>query len=245
MELRGVKKKVYIGIKIIYRERKRHMGSVGHRHRKESLGNADGRKLRARREEEAKAGVAPKEEGVAVATDGSVPLEDVRRERYCQKIVAGVEQLEAWQQAFCDEEGEERRKKATALMNRFRCGSRPEVIERIRWLNENGKGCVRITKAEKAGMLDSLLKKTYERAMDEHASAKDVGACLDVLARHDMVNGDVVSPKLEVVFPQMEQLFGALATAEIEKRLGIKKADGEVVEKEPLKLGGGKEHGGK
>lgn len=224
------------------------MGSVGHRHRKESLGNADGRKLRARREEEAKAavsggvGVAPKEATI----DGSVPLEDVRRERYCQKIVAGVEQLEAWQQAFCDEEGEERRKKATALMNRFRCGSRPEVIERIRWLNENGKGCVRITKAEKAGMLDSLLKKTYERAMDEHASAKDVGACLDVLARHDMVNGDVVSPKLEVVFPQMEQLFGALATAEVEKRLGIKKAEGEVLDgKEPLKLGGGKEHGGK
>lgn len=48
-----------------------------------------------------------------------------------------------------------------------------------------------------------------------------------------MVNGDIVAPKLEVVFPQMDELFGALAKAGIERRLGIKtakKAEGEVVE---------------
>lgn len=212
------------------------MGSVGHRHRKDSLGNADGRRLRARASE-LEASVSSVSSVVPVGGSrepGSEALPDARAERYCQKIVAGVEQLEAYWQAFYDDEGKDRAKRSTVLSLRARLGSKADVLERIKWLNgKGGVGTTTVTKAEKASMLDTLLKKTYDGAMSEGASAKDVGAFLDVLARHDMVNGDIVAPKLEVVFPQMDELFGALAKAGIERRLGIKtakKAEGEIIE---------------
>lgn len=209
------------------------MGSVGHRHRKGSA-NADGRLLLAGKEGDGlfigggsvdigEGEVDVGEVEVLEKGDGSVALSDVRRERYCRKVADGVEPLEAWQQAFCDEEGKEREKKSNANVYRWRCSEREEVKLRIKWLSE--EECESgITKKRKRSMLDALLEKTYERAMSYEASAKDVGACLDVMARHDMVHGDVVKPELKVVFPQLEAIFGAAATAMTEKRLGIGKS---------------------
>lgn len=214
------------------------MGSVGHRHRKGSM-NADGRKLLMTREEgclSVGGGV-----GEGESERGSVELKDLRRERYCRKVVDGVEPLEAWYLSFCDEEGKERIKRSSALSARFKTGNLPEVQERMRYLSEHpfgrdgdgdggsdddgdgddGGGV--ITKKRKRAMLDSLLEKTYEVAMSEGASAKDVSACLDVMARHDMVHGDVVKPKLEVVFPQLDAIFGGAALKAVEGRLGIEK----------------------
>lgn len=208
------------------------MGSVGHRHRKGSM-NADGRKLLMTREEgclSVGGGV-----GEGERERGSVELKDLRRERYCRKVVDGVEPLEAWYLSFCDEEGKERIKRSSALSARFKTGNLPEVQERMRYLSEHpfgsdgdgsrddGDGGGVITKKRKRAMLDSLLEKTYEVAMSEGASAKDVSACLDVMARHDMVHGDVVKPKLEVVFPQLDAIFGGAALRAVEGRLGIEK----------------------
>lgn len=214
------------------------MGSVGHRHRKGSM-NADGRKLLMTREEgclSVGGGV-----GEGESERGSVELKDLRRERYCRKVVDGVEPLEAWYLSFCDEEGKERIKRSSALSARFKTGNLPEVQERMRYLSEHpfcsdgdgdggsdddgdgGDGGGVITKKRKRAMLDSLLEKTYEVAMSEGASAKDVSACLDVMARHDMVHGDVVKPKLEVVFPQLDAIFGGAALRAVEGRLGIEK----------------------
>lgn len=203
------------------------MGSIGHRHRKGSM-NSDGRRIFSAKEDAA-GGVLCEDVGgelslvgAAGVANGSEVLSDVRRERYCRKVADGVEPLEAWQQAFCDEEGKEREKKSNANVYRWRCAEREEVKLRIKWLSEEEVESG-ITKKRKRSMLDSLLEKVYEKAMSEGASAKDVGACLDVMARHDMVHGDVVKPELRVVFPQLDTIFGAAATALTEKRLGIVK----------------------
>lgn len=216
------------------------MGSVGHRHRSGSL-NADGRKIKKKRESEEHEACSFEGSVVVAGTEegsGSLELDDARMERYCRKIVAGVEQLEAWMQAFCDEEGKERERRGVALKKRFLCGSRDDVKDRIAYLNRTQEGSSKITKSEKKSMLDEVLMKTYRKAMSEDASAKDVGAFLDVIARHDMTNGDMKQKKVEIVFPQLDAIFGDAALSAVERRLGIKKAEGEVVEAETKRLKG-------
>lgn len=195
------------------------MGSVGHRHRDGSL-NADGRRIALARSSEDKNTVGG-DVSSFVGESGSIPLKDGRKERYCQKVVSGVEPLEAWWQSFCDDEGKERYKRATALSWRSRCGNSPDVMERVDWLRKTVGRCSSITKEEKQEMLDTLLKTTYERAMSDDASAKEVSAFLDTLARHDLVNGDVIKPKLEIVFPQLDSILGGAAIKAVERRLGI------------------------
>jgi hypothetical protein len=223
------------------------MGSVGHRHRKGSL-NADGRKI-AEAVKLSGIGVSPVPSIVPVVDDGSLELKDRRKESYCQKIVQGVEQLEAYWQAFCDEEGIERSKRSTALGNRHKVGSSSEVIARIGYLNRVSEGASRISRSQKKNMLDDLLEKSFQKAMSEHASPKEVSVCLDVMARHDMMNGDINKPKVVIEFAGIDKILGDAAFAAIEKRLGIKHAEGEVIDAETVKgledLGAKKEKNGK
>lgn len=227
------------------------MGSVGHRHRKGSA-NYDGMKLMERREEKEKARANFVAERGEVSTEaGSVPLDDERAERYCRKVVEGIEPREAWQQAFKDECGLPRAKRSSATSLRFRLHSKPEVQARISALAkglgaeepegeeeddeeaeekdvvegdavEDAEEATRFSKTKKRRMLDDLLEETYRRAKSGGSTAKDVGAFLDVMARHDLINGEVSKPKLEVVFPQLEAIFGKAAKEAVERRLGVK-----------------------
>lgn len=204
------------------------MGSVGHRHRKGSM-NYDGMKIAARKDE-----LKPVSAGESSVEPGSVKLDDDRAERYCVKVSEGIDPLEAWQMAYRDEEGIPRLKKSSANAGRWRVGYKPEVLERIRFLSSKGvvessdaveapdEG-TRFTKAKKRRMLDDLLEETYKRAYSSDATAKDVGAFLDVMARHDLIYGEIVKPKLEVVFPQLDAIFGKTAVEAVEGRLGVKR----------------------
>lgn len=174
-------------------------------------------------------------EAVVPVEDGSLELGDKRKESYCQKIISGVEQLEAYWQAFCDEEGKERCKRSLALSNRHRVGTSADVMARISYLNRTSEGASRITRAQKKNMLDDLLEKSFEKAMSEHASPKEVSVCLDVMARHDMMNGDINKPKVVIEFAGIDKILGDAAFKAIEKRLGIKQAEGEVIEAETVK----------
>lgn len=199
--------------------------------------NADGRSIVAKKSLEAEAfgGLGVIGDGAADVPVGSVPLEDSRAESYCQKIVSGIEQLEAFWQAYYDEEGLERSKKASALSRRSQIGSKTEVINRISWLNKTSEGASRITRAQKKNMLDDLLEKSFEKAMSDHASPKEVSVCLDVMARHDMMNGDISKPKVVIEFAGLDSILGEAAFKAIESRLGIKQAEGEVIEAETVK----------
>lgn len=208
------------------------MGAVGHRHRKGSL-NADGRKLKAKDS----LGFVDSVDNLdilPVVETGSVPLSDGRHESYCQKVVWGVEPLEAYWQSFFDEVGKDRNKRSTALGERHRIGTRPDVLARIGYLNKTSEGASRISRAQKKNMLDDLLEKTYAKAMSEHASPKEVSVCLDVMARHDMMNGDITKPKVVIEFGNLDSILGEAAFKAIEARIGIKQADGEVVEAEDV-----------
>lgn len=370
------------------------MGSVGHRHRAGSM-NYDGRKLAIRAAEEASAEEErraneeerrAKEEysvkvrlrggrgGKEVEYDGRDPIPRANLESFSQKVADGMNSLEAFYQAHCDERGRKRWKKSTASPERSKWLKRPDVQSRIRYLarlnghilsqdvsvinllgrsaEERERACAErkacetkwerkvkdvlggkhsgtvfssqsssssqslqsssqsspsefssdsssssdslglssegaeasgcasggeegvpvvekgagfapvfareapkpvvpvvresakggdvgedsayipgeITKLQKRMMLDSLLEKTYEKAMSSMSSAKDVTAFLDALARHDLLHGEFVKPELKVVFPQLDAIFGEAAAAAVEKRLGLsgKKLPGDV-----------------
>lgn len=354
------------------------MGSVGHRHRAGSM-NYDGRKLAIRAAEEASAEEerrAKEEErrakeeysvkvrlrgGKEVDYDGREPIPRANLESFSQKVADGMNSLEAFYQAHCDERGMKRWKKSTASPERSKWLKRPDVQSRIRYLarlnghilsqdtsvinllgrsaEERERACAErkacetkwerkvkdvlggkhsgtvfssqsesslpsesssdslglssegeeaaeasgcasggvdgvpvgekgagfapvfareapkpvvpvvretakgedvgedsayipgeITKLQKRMMLDSLLEKTYEKAMSSMSSAKDVTAFLDALARHDLLHGEFVKPELKVVFPQLDAIFGEAAAAAVEKRLGLsgKKLPGDV-----------------
>ena len=347
------------------------MGSVGHRHRAGSM-NYDGRKLAIRAAEDAAAEEErrAKEEylvkvrvrgGGEVEYDGRDPIPRANLESFSRKVADGMNSLEAFYQAHCDERGMKRWKKSTASPERSKWLKRPDVQARIKYLarlnghilsqdtsvinllgrsaeereracaerkaNEtkwarkakdvlggkhsgtvfssetsealrsesssesfvlssdgeesaDASGCAsggvegvpvgekvagfapvfareapkpaipvvkesekgvdvgedsayipgEITKLQKRMMLDSLLEKTYEKAMSSMSSAKDVTAFLDALARHDLLHGEFVKPELKVVFPQLDAIFGEAAAAAVEKRLGLsgKKLPGDV-----------------
>lgn len=357
------------------------MGSVGHRHRAGSM-NYDGRKLAIRAAEEASAEEerrAKEEErrakeeysvkvrlrggrgGKEVDYDGRDPIPRANLESFSQKVADGMNSLEAFYQAHCDERGRKRWKKSTASPERSKWLKRPDVQSRIRYLarlnghilsqdvsvinllgrsaEERERACAErkacetkwerkvkdvlggkhsgtvfssqsspsessessqassdslglssegaeaagcasggvegvpvgekgagfapvfareapkpvvpvvresakggdvgedsayipgeITKLQKRMMLDSLLEKTYEKAMSSMSSAKDVTAFLDALARHDLLHGEFVKPELKVVFPQLDAIFGEAAAAKVEARLGLsgKKLPGDV-----------------
>lgn len=376
------------------------MGSVGHRHRAGSM-NYDGRKLAIRAAEEASAEEErraneeerrAKEEysvkvrlrggrgGKEVEYDGREPIPRANLESFSQKVADGMNSLEAFYQAHCDERGRKRWKKSTASPERSKWLKRPDVQSRIRYLarlnghilsqdvsvinllgrsaEERERACAErkacetkwerkvkdvlggkhsgtvfsspssqssssssessqassqsspqsssqsspsesssdslglssegaeaagcasggvegvpvgekvagfapvfareapkpvvpvvresakggdvgedsayipgeITKLQKRMMLDSLLEKTYEKAMSSMSSAKDVTAFLDALARHDLLHGEFVKPELKVVFPQLDAIFGEAAAAKVEARLGLsgKKLPGDV-----------------
>lgn len=375
------------------------MGSVGHRHRAGSM-NYDGRKLAIRAAEEASAEeerrakeeerraseeeLRAKEEysvkvrlrggrgGKEVDYDGREPIPRANLESFSQKVADGMNSLEAFYQAHCDERGRKRWKKSTASPERSKWLKRPDVQSRIKYLarlnghilsqdvsvinllgrsaEERERACAErkacetkwerkvkdvlgekhsgtvfsspssqssssssessqassqsspsesssdslglssegaeaagcasggvegvpvvekgagfapvfareapkpvvpvvresakggdvgedsayipgeITKLQKRMMLDSLLEKTYEKAMSSMSSAKDVTAFLDALARHDLLHGEFVKPELKVVFPQLDAIFGEAAAAKVEARLGLsgKKLPGDV-----------------
>lgn len=157
--------------------------------------------------------------------DGADPLKDRRKESYCQKIIRGSDPLVAFWESYYDEEGLERVSKKTAMTLRPRMANKEEVIRRIDWLNKHSEAASKITKFEKMNMIDALLKKTYEKAMGERSSANDVRAFLDVSARHDIATGAVGKPKVEIVFPQLDNLFSVSAMKAVEKKLNIRKLE--------------------
>lgn len=85
----------------------------------------------------------------------------------------------------------------------------------------------KFTRADKVKILDNLLRRSYDRAMSEHGSPKDFGACLDVLARHDMIHDGVLAQKLTITV-NVNSVLTPEMTAEIEKRLGV--GGGEVTD---------------
>lgn len=174
---------------------------------------------------------------------GAKVLEDRRRESYCQLVASGVEELEAWQVAFCDECGKPRQKRTSALSSRAKCGKRAEVVARLSWLRERNAEKARLSREEKLAITEDVIR-GLKRDFDSGERGKTVGDLMAALVRHDAMTGvrDGGGVKITLDLGSLTKGVDGL----VEARLGIKGGDRPMVAVSVEAGGGavGKEGGG-
>ena len=161
---------------------------------------------------------------------GSEALSDVRRERYCQLIAGGCEEVEAYWKSHKDSCGLVRTKRSSAIRENSRLKVRPEVKARIEWLQGEQRKEAKLGKREKLVITEEVISglRADFKAGERGKTVTDLMAALQ---RHDQMTGDGGTPVLEIRLD-----FGGLLDGVeklVEGRLSgriPKPAEGEVIE---------------
>jgi len=149
---------------------------------------------------------------------GSEPLQDSKRERFCQGIVAGADELELYYKLWKDEVGVPRSKKATAISQKSKIKHEERVIARLNFLRRQNAAIARVDREEKLKITEEIIQ-GLRADFRNGDRGKTVSDLMTALARHDAMCGESEKPTLKIELG----LGGLLSGIDkvVETRLGL------------------------